>query len=357
MKNTIRWLIKKSIRQYRRHIRKDKLQPAGCPTLKNIAYFISGGIGDAIMAFPAIRFLKKVLPHAQITVFVPPDKYLLLSAVFEGFRVKPLNSLLAFLPTYRTFSRRFDAAFTNTISVFRLRVELAAYMSSRQAYGFRYQEEKREERLYTYTKAFPAPRHAADQNIQLISEALQISCADNELFLPAHKHDTVEQKTKNAVIHPGSETGYENKRWPVENFREIVKRMIQKGYEVTVLLGPSESNLRRFFDSIEGVRLLTQPDVSTLIDAFKEAVIFVGNDSGPAHLAAFYGVPQVTLFGPINPEISAPRGINSISLYNKTDCSPCHFTSVGCENNTCLQSITVEQVWHEVEKITRQAGL
>ncbi len=350
MKNLLRCLTKKIIRLYSRHIIKNRQRPYDTHTCHRIAYFIAGGIGDAVMAYPAIQFLKQKLHNVKIDVFVPTKKYSIISALFEDLRVKPLKVTPSFILRYLLPKNRFDLSFTNATAVFKVRVELMSFMSSRMAYGFRYKEERREDRLYRKSMIFSEVTHAIEQNIQLVSETIKMPYTKADLNISAKDHDQKKSTTKDVIIHPGSETGYETKRWPIKNFIATASKLVGKGYSVTVLLGPSEKNLHEAFTAINSVPMLIEPDIHELITKYKNAALFIGNDSGPAHLAAFYGIPAVILFGPINPERSGPIAITNTSIYNNIECSPCHFTLAGCLDNRCMKSITVEQVWKEVEK-------
>lgn len=349
MKNLFRCLVKKTIRLYSNYIinRKHSLDTHTC---HRIAYFIAGGIGDAIMAYPAIQFLQKRLHNVKINVFVPPEKYPILSEIFGDLRVKPLKLTPRFILGYTVKENRFDLSFTNATAVFKVRVEVASFILSRMPYGFRYKEERQEDRLYRNSKIFSGITHAVEQNIQLVSETIKIPYTEADLDIPAVGHEKKKSATKTVIIHPGSEAGYENKRWPIENFIAVAMKLVEKGYTITALLGPSEKDLGEAFAAVTNAQLLIEPDTQKLIETFKNAVLFIGNDSGPAHLAAFYGVPAVTLFGPINPERSGPVALTNTSIYNRIDCSPCHFTMEGCQDNQCLKSISVEQVWRETEK-------
>ena len=350
VKYLTRSLAKKSTRLFSRYLIRDRKKSYNRSKVKRVSFLLAGGIGDHIMAYPAIQFLKQKLPETEIDIFVPPEKCSIISALFEDLHVKPFKFSLPFILKHARPRHRFDLSFTNTIAVFKVTIEIAAFLSSRMSYGFRYQEEMREDRLYRNSKIFSGVTHAIEQNVQLVSETLKAPYAKDNLLLPTAPQQKKDQTKKDVIIHPGSEAGYENKRWPLENFIEIVSKLTEKGYTISELLGPSEKNLQKAFASVNNVQLLIEPDIHELIDTYKNAALFIGNDSGPAHLAAFYGVPAITLFGPINPERSGPVAITNTSIYNNIKCSPCHFTLTGCPDNQCMKSITVEQVWKEVEK-------
>lgn len=98
-----------------------------------------------------------------------------------------------------------------------------------------------------------------------------------------------------AVLHPFS--GSPRKNWPLERFQEL-GRWLAQGMPVEWCAGPEEplAGARRFHDLYELACWLAQ------------ARLFVGNDSGIAHLAAAAGSPVVALFGPTDPSVWAPRG-------------------------------------------------
>jgi ADP-heptose:LPS heptosyltransferase len=99
-----------------------------------------------------------------------------------------------------------------------------------------------------------------------------------------------------AVIHPFS--GSAKKNWPLENFRAVAAFLESKGTPVCWCAGPGEQ-----FDG--AIRF---EDLYELGCWLARASVYIGNDSGITHLAAAAGTPVVSLFGPTNPRVWAPRG-------------------------------------------------
>ena len=97
------------------------------------------------------------------------------------------------------------------------------------------------------------------------------------------------------AIHPFA--GSPKKRWPLEHFRELAQRIARR-MPVEWCAGPE--------DDLPGARRFE--DLYELASWLATARIFIGNDSGPAHLAAAVGTPVVALFGPTDPAVWAPRG-------------------------------------------------
>lgn len=79
--------------------------------------------------------------------------------------------------------------------------------------------------------------------------------------------------------------------------------------------------------------------------------IFIGLDSGPAHIAAAFHIPSVVLFGPQNPELCRPYSkVCEIVIKDGYFCRPCDQIHCLMRNHTCMQAIEVEDVFRAVKK-------
>lgn len=111
------------------------------------------------------------------------------------------------------------------------------------------------------------------------------------------------------VIHPGS--GGASKCWPAWRFEELMDRLIEQGRKVQPILGEVEQatwpgDRLAHWQQRYHARLLGSLD--ELDTVLRQAACLVGNDSGPAHLAAQLGLPTVVLFGPTDPRVWRPIG-------------------------------------------------
>ena len=104
-----------------------------------------------------------------------------------------------------------------------------------------------------------------------------------------------------AVIHPFASR--RDKRWPLENFREVAAGL---GIPVSWCAGPEEH--------LEGA--IKMDDLYDLACWISTACVYIGNDSGIAHLAAAVGTPVVAIFLASDPRIWAPRGPHVTVLEN-----------------------------------------
>src|SRR5690606_28215158 len=110
------------------------------------------------------------------------------------------------------------------------------------------------------------------------------------------------------VVHPGS--GSLAKCWPLERHAELIRRLRGAGRKVKVIAGEAERE--RLGDAaIEQLGADETVWPATLVELHQHllsAGAYVGNDSGPTHLAGIIGVPTVALFGPTDPRVWCPVG-------------------------------------------------
>ena len=98
------------------------------------------------------------------------------------------------------------------------------------------------------------------------------------------------------VMHPFASAP--DKAWPVARFVEVASRL---GSRVVVVAGPMDDagQFARF-------RVYRGAPLDTVKRLLRDASLFIGNDSGPAHMAAAFGLPCVVLFGPTDPVTWGP---------------------------------------------------
>lgn len=159
-------------------------------------------------------------------------------------------------------------------------------------------------------------------------------------------------------LHPGS--AWPTKCWP--GFSCLAQFIVQAGVMVVVFAGPGEEALSR--KALEDAGLLQHPDVvdfsgalslPVLAACLKHLSAYVGNDSGPLHLAWCQHTPVTAIFGPTVRELGFfPRGDLSTVLEAPREhltCRPCglHGAKVcPLKHHRCMTEITAEAVWADV---------
>ena len=113
----------------------------------------------------------------------------------------------------------------------------------------------------------------------------------------------------------------------------------------------------RFRNALNNKRCISLVNKTTLFDLlelFNVCDAFITNDSGLAHLSSLSPIKRFIMFGPETPKVYSPLGNNKWEIYAQLPCSPCfsafnHRKSC-CENNYCLKTIKVEEVYQLIKK-------
>ncbi len=91
--------------------------------------------------------------------------------------------------------------------------------------------------------------------------------------------------------------------WPLERYAGVARELARMGYDVRVVCDPGQEG---FWFSQTGIVVVKPAGIGGFLSELEEAMAFVGNDSGPGHLAAAAGVPTFTIFGNQLPEWFLP---------------------------------------------------
>jgi ADP-heptose:LPS heptosyltransferase len=103
------------------------------------------------------------------------------------------------------------------------------------------------------------------------------------------------------AIHPGS--GSRGKNWPAENWRALIATLPTP---LCVILGEAELEAWSEVPFPSGVATIVRQPLEAVVTRLSACRLFLGHDSGIAHLAAACGVPSLLLFGPTDPAMWAP---------------------------------------------------
>jgi ADP-heptose:LPS heptosyltransferase len=149
-----------------------------------------------------------------------------------------------------------------------------------------------------------------------------------------------------AVLHPGA--AYFTKRWSLDGFAQMAGWLReQRGVFPVVILGPGERAMAgewraRLRDS---VRIFDDLALDELIALIAGARLFLGNDSGPAHLATAAGRPGVVIFGSSDSLTWRPWQTPHRAVQNDFPCNPCRGDRCyAFSEPRCILSVTPEQV-------------
>ena len=167
-------------------------------------------------------------------------------------------------------------------------------------------------------------------------------------FLATHK---IDRQDPLVAIHPGSPIPL--KRWLPERYAELADWLIAQKRAQVLFVGvkneiPIITEIQEFMRagtvSIAGKTTLTQ-----LASILHICNVFIGNDSGPMHLAAAVGTQTIGLYGPGDPTHFGPMGTQCQTIRRKLDCPPCLGTTCQFGKEGCMSEIQVIDVIQTLE--------
>jgi ADP-heptose:LPS heptosyltransferase len=139
-------------------------------------------------------------------------------------------------------------------------------------------------------------------------------------------------------------------RWPVTNYGTLALMLSQNGLGVCVLGGQAEEQAARQIVETTGKNALSVAghlSLQEVIALLSVVSIYVGNASGPTHLAASLGIPCIGLFRPGDVHRFHPRGPGPIRiLHSNVECIPCRGVNKG--RHVCMEALPVEGVFQAI---------
>ena len=169
------------------------------------------------------------------------------------------------------------------------------------------------------------------------------------------------------LINPNASELLIQRRWPQQNYTQLIKMILDKCSSAIVLItgDPREREEAQLLKgNVQNDRCINFAGKVTFAQLpllYSASEFMVTNDSGPAHFAAITDMPTFVIFGPETPALYGSLG-NTTPIYAGLACSPCVSASnhrkTACTDNVCLQVIKPDQVFTAIlpnlEKINAQ---
>lgn len=157
---------------------------------------------------------------------------------------------------------------------------------------------------------------------------------------------TTQDRRPLLILHCGA--GIACRRWPITSLAQLLKR-VRSTYNCSIALIPDLDGYGRELSELADA-VLDNMTIETLVASINEADAYIGNDTGPTHIAAATGTPTFAIFGPTVPSLFAPFGNHAIvvqrDICRHKPCKDyCRF-----EEAICLTELSVEEVFNAVPK-------
>jgi len=148
------------------------------------------------------------------------------------------------------------------------------------------------------------------------------------------------------AIHPGAAYG-NAKRWPLDRLAVAADRLADElGAAIVVTAGPSEAELCAELVRMLRARVLNwgpRLNIPQLVALLSRSTLFIGNDSGVTHLAAAVGCPTIAVFGPMDWNVTCPWSANAVVVRRSPPCAPCFLRECPL-NHECMTAVTPDDV-------------
>ncbi|MDI9569829.1 MAG: glycosyltransferase family 9 protein [Pseudomonadota bacterium] len=340
---------------------------------------IIAGIGDLVLASPALRALKRGLPAAPLHLLTSREaaelarNYPYIDRIWE-FPVRQLRrrktTLLAIMRLLTDLRRvRFDRAVNlyhvdswagalKMGAVFQFINAQVKIGHGRCGFGFFLDHETPED--------FFANRHLTEAMTEMA--VLAGGRGDEkglELFWERESERRCQYLFNEAPeeslgslgdqrgrplfvgVNPGGDRA--NRRWAPERYATVADRIAAAlSARIFIFGGPGEEAIAQ---CIQGqvksavVNLAGKLSISDLAYVISRLDLLVTNDSGPMHMAAAAGTPVVAIFGPEDPTLMGPYTSPELyrTIHKPLPCRPCQKDR--CQRPLCLEAITADEVF------------
>lgn len=337
-------------------------------TISKVLVIRLRSIGDTVLATPALVTLRRFLPQAKIEILLEDwvAPVLERSPLVDRVITIPKQSRTARARLARELHRsKYDVVYNlhgGTTATFLTRATGAPYRVGFGHYQYA--------RLHNHVA--PSPQeiwqrqdlHSVEQQLALIgwtgvpvtdrpgtqlavSEPAARSIAEK---LAARK---IKEDQPLALIHPAA--ALETKQWATESFARVSEAVAERGLAPVAIVSPGErpvlEALRKQSNAfVAGFADLSLPEVTALA---ARARLFIGNDSGIAHIAAATGTPCVVIFGSSNvthwrPWTTGPSEV----VREELSCQPCHgYFCAEFDQPQCILRVPVERVLGAIDRI------
>ncbi|MFI5056860.1 MAG: lipopolysaccharide heptosyltransferase II [Candidatus Acidiferrales bacterium] len=318
-------------------------------------------LGDAIMALPALRAVRRRFPDAEIELLALPY-------VADIYRDQQLcNRLIVYdrRGAHATFSGRERLAAELRAQKFDIALLLqnafdAAWIAWRagipQRIGYAH-----DARTLLLTKSVAVPKsgeipaHEKFYYLELLRRAGWIEALPEESLITLNVTEESRRRAAEILLASGARpTGMRiavgagasygsAKCWPPDRFAEVLKHL-QPQIDADVILFGTAAEASVSAAIASGMRrppidLTGKTAVADLPALLSQCHLFIGNDSGAMHVAAAVGLPVVAVFGPTDPHGTAPVTPRCTIVQQKPYCSPCFLRRCPTDHR-CMTAVT-----------------
>lgn len=327
-------------------------------------------IGDCLHAVPLVAALREQLPDAHLGWAIESAGHELLEGhpAVDRFHLYPRHvesegagswissgkRLLAFRRELR------EVGYDVALDVQGLTKSglVAWWSAARRRIGFAGPDSRELNRFFLNERQRVEPElHVVERNLAVLRSLGLEPPARPRWQLPAYEHEGRRAEAwlaehgldpgRFAVVNPG--TTWVTKTWPASSFAAVARGLVEQlSLPVVVTWGSADE--RRLAETVaggaDGVQVSAPTTLRELAALLARAVLFVGNDTGPLHLAVALEVPSVGVFGATDPLRNGPYGEphRAVVTAEPLSCRPCRARWCRRGDLACLDGVSPTRV-------------
>ena len=343
-------------------------------------------IGDCLHAVPVLVALREKNPQACIGWAIEEAAHALLEGhpLVDRFHIFPRRAFKRRTGTLVERLGRLDA-FRREVREARYDVALdlqgltksglvAWWSGAARRVGFAGKESREINRFFVTTRIQPPDEavHVVEKNLSLLRPLDIAPPRSPRWVLPDYskEREELEPFLSQNNLGPGSEckafvlinpgATWVTKRWSAELFGQVARRLVRE-HDVAVVATWADDEEKRAAETIvngagKSAWIAPSTNLRQLAALTSQARLFVGNDSGPLHLAVALGVPCVSVFGASDPLRNGPYGAMHRIQAAGPDCQPCWKKTCARKDMACLDSVTPDCVVESCAGLLERGG-
>ncbi|HLA13031.1 MAG TPA: glycosyltransferase family 9 protein [Pyrinomonadaceae bacterium] len=329
-------------------------------------------IGDTVLTTPTLYALRRFLPNVQLDILLEDW----VAPVLEGYphvdhiiKVAPRSATSRARVARQLRSNRYDVVYNlhgGTTATFLSRATGAKH---RVGYAqYRYARLHQHRAPSAATLWGKRKTHSVEQQLALAgwtgvpvsdrpATELAVTAEASASVCTRLSQLGVKENSDFALIHPAA--AFATKQWPVERFAKVVDVLFECGLTSVAITTRREIELAAVLKRSSRAPLVVFDDLSLpeLTSLASQARLFVGNDSGVAHIASAVGVPSVVIFGSSNVDHWQPWAkVPAQIVREELECQPCHgYFCEKFQQPECILRVPVEKVLSAVQRVLRES--
>jgi len=374
---------------------KNKKTSIGTEITDTIVFIGIAEIGALVVAYPAIQEARKKNPNSRVCfITAPVGKQTLELMDFDEkdillIRTSSIKNILGDIIKLRNAFKKVSVSAVVLEPFTRFSTLVAAWIGASKRIGcYRFLAEGVYlGNLLTHRLVYNPHLHASKtyfalaklleepESVEPTLKKVIASQIKNRLRIeiPENEQETLKQRLqieipafslkKIVLLNANASDIVPLRKWSLDNFVELAKRLLENSEITVVLTGSPEeqeacADLALKIDPDRVINFAGKTTFKELITLYSLSDLLVTNDSGPVHFASTTNLPVIALFGPETPRIFGPMSPHAKVISLGLACSPCisvfNQKKSSCTDNQCMKQITVEMVIQETQKILRK---